>query len=637
MKERVRAMVFCVPVAFVIFFATVASPLSAQTLCGSGTVCVTTWQNDNYRTGQNLSEGTLLYSNLLGSSFGQLCSTLLDGQVYSQPLVATNVTIPPNGGHTYSSVVYVVTQNDTLYAIQGDPADTFKPPCTILNGNGNGTSLLSFLPSGQYPVDCHNIGAMAHGCGTIAPNVGILGTPVINISGSSGTIYLVTFTQNCQGQCSPTAFYHYLHAIDIAGFTETDSGPVQICANECGPYTSSAKFSHDHIQRPGLLYVTAAQSGLPNPTVYAAFSMMDGTLWPYPNGLIFGYNASNLSSSTVYAFSTSLGNDSNKTSYGGGIWQGAAGPAFGVGDASGDSFIYFNTGNGTFSLTSSGTDAGDSFLKLLPNLTMPTTGTPYFTPADQYYRNYPACNPPDGNDLDYGSGGPMLIPDNELANWGHLAVSGEKEGDLWFIDRTNPGGHLTTCDGNCTCTATNTNIVQMFPASTNLIHNSPAFWEDDFHTHPAQDYIFVGPYGSQLTQYGLCNLSSDTVPICSRITPKGSVDTNGSPVTFPWGVTPAISAAAAETAPDAVVWGITADSNPESTTPGILYAFDANTMQELYASSTCSSDAMAAGTKYSIPTVANGYVYVGTQGKQGDTGYPNSGRFYLFGFGSTCN
>jgi len=42
----------------VIFFAHASAPLSAQTLCSTG-VCVLTWQNDTYRTGDNLKEGTL--------------------------------------------------------------------------------------------------------------------------------------------------------------------------------------------------------------------------------------------------------------------------------------------------------------------------------------------------------------------------------------------------------------------------------------------------------------------------------------------------------------------------------------------------------------------------------------------------
>jgi len=247
--------------------------------------------------------------------------------------------------------------------------------------------------------------------------------------------------------------------------------------------------------------------------------------------------------------------------------------------------------------------------------------------------------PPFGNDLDFGSAGAMLIPDSELANWNYLAVSGDKEAGLWFVDRTNPGGHLTSCDGNCTCTTTNTNIVQMFSTGNHLIHTSPAFWENDVVTHPAQNYIYVAPYGSQLTQYPLCGLATDAQPICSRSVPRGSVDGNGHAVKFPWGVTPTISASGTETVPDAIVWALSVGdtqnpSNPLSQVPGILYAFDAMTMQELYSSNNpCTNDAINPATKFSVPTVANGYVYVGTESDNVNT--IGKGTFYVFGPGRT--
>jgi hypothetical protein len=62
-------------VTFFVVLWVLSIPLFAQ---GTG-VSVTTWHNDNGRTGQNLNEGTLLYNNLASSNFGQLCSAALDG------------------------------------------------------------------------------------------------------------------------------------------------------------------------------------------------------------------------------------------------------------------------------------------------------------------------------------------------------------------------------------------------------------------------------------------------------------------------------------------------------------------------------------------------------------------------------
>jgi hypothetical protein len=44
-----------------------------------------------YRTGQNLQENTLTYSTISDSNFGLFCSYSVDGQVFAQPLVVTNV------------------------------------------------------------------------------------------------------------------------------------------------------------------------------------------------------------------------------------------------------------------------------------------------------------------------------------------------------------------------------------------------------------------------------------------------------------------------------------------------------------------------------------------------------------------
>lgn len=170
-------------VSLFIFLSLAGGRLFAQNVClpGNG-ACVKTWQQDTgvpeiantsyaYRTGENLNETIITVEEFKSNStfsFGQLFSLQLDGQVFAQPLVATGVTI---GGTSYGQVVYVVTQNDTLYAIDGVKTDsTF---CKPLNGV-NGTNLLTGPLSGQQPVSCSNIGDFQ--CGTIAPIVGVLGT-----------------------------------------------------------------------------------------------------------------------------------------------------------------------------------------------------------------------------------------------------------------------------------------------------------------------------------------------------------------------------------------------------------------------------------------------------------------------------
>ncbi|MGO9648064.1 MAG: hypothetical protein ACLPOO_08415 [Terriglobales bacterium] len=179
-----------------LFVATVPIGAVTQTLCNTG-VCVLTWQQDtgtditsgySYRTGQNLSESTITYSSITTDNFGQLCSVALDGQVYAQPLVVTHVNWKSLG--TYYNIVYVVTQNDTVYAIDGTN-------CNILNPGGSSLLVNNF--SGQptmSAVDCTKIGGGL--CSPIYPKVGVLGTPVISISSdkTAGTIYVVAEMQS---------------------------------------------------------------------------------------------------------------------------------------------------------------------------------------------------------------------------------------------------------------------------------------------------------------------------------------------------------------------------------------------------------------------------------------------------------
>ncbi len=68
-----RAVQLCVPVVLITFFLGVASTSSSAQLCPTGTVCVTTWQNDTYRTGDNLSESKITANSIQSDNFGQLC------------------------------------------------------------------------------------------------------------------------------------------------------------------------------------------------------------------------------------------------------------------------------------------------------------------------------------------------------------------------------------------------------------------------------------------------------------------------------------------------------------------------------------------------------------------------------------
>src|SRR5690349_3978661 len=75
-------------------------------------IAVTTYHNDNARTGQNLNETILTPSTVNSNNFGLLHVLQVQGLVDGEPLYVPNVNIN-NNRH---NVVYVATESDYVYA-----------------------------------------------------------------------------------------------------------------------------------------------------------------------------------------------------------------------------------------------------------------------------------------------------------------------------------------------------------------------------------------------------------------------------------------------------------------------------------------------------------------------------------------
>jgi len=104
-------------------------------LCGivEAQVNVTTYHNDNARTGQNTSETVLTPANVNSQKFGLLFSVAMDGDVYAQPLYVAGVTI---SGGTHN-VIYAATENDSVYAIDADTGAIYAEVSLIPSGDAS--------------------------------------------------------------------------------------------------------------------------------------------------------------------------------------------------------------------------------------------------------------------------------------------------------------------------------------------------------------------------------------------------------------------------------------------------------------------------------------------------------------------
>lgn len=398
-----------------------ASALHAQTYTG-----MATWHNDLARTGQNPRETILTPSNVNVTTFGKIFSFLVDGQIFGQPLFVYNVVVAGKG--TFN-VVYVATENDSVYAFDADGVaagplwqDVFINPS-----------------KGITPIPCADTGSDPH-C-PFTSVIGITGTPVIDMA--SGTMYLTAATKE-NGK-----YVQRLHALDITSGAEKFGGPVVIKGSVKGTGSGSKNgmvaFSPLHEnQRTGLLLL--------NGVVYMGWASY-GDVAPF-HGWVFGYNAGTLVRTA--AFNTAPNGDDA------GVWQ--SGGAFSV-DPTG--FIYLQTGNGTFDVNSGGKDRGDSFLKLkAPTLTV----ADYFTPYNQAAL--------DSGDLDLGSGAGLVLP-HQSGKFPNEIVSAGKQGVIYVVNRSNMGKFNSTTD----------HVIQKLQGSARGYWSSAAYWNNSVYLSGRSDFL----------------------------------------------------------------------------------------------------------------------------------------------------
>ena len=417
----------------------------------------------------------------------------------------------------------------------------------------------SFLGTGVTTVPPADTGET----GDINTIIGILGTPVIDPA--TGTLYVVAKTRE------PTGYFQRLHALDLATGNEKFNGPANISSAITVPGNGDASDPNcpgatvgqvqfcalRENQRPGLLLL--------NGKVYVAWAS-HGDNNPY-HGWVIGYSAVDLAQAPVVFNTTPNGGR-------GGLWNSGTGPA-----ADADGNIYVITGNGTFDTAAPRTNYGDSFIKLSTAAGLSVAD--FFTPANQDALN--------GGDFDVGSGGAIVVDSTGVHP--HLVIGGDKQGVLYVIDRDHMTGFNSTGD----------QILQTVPITAGPaciicgIFSTPAFWEGK---------LYVVAIGDVLKLYTLASGVLSSLPALQA----------GDMFGFP-GATPAISSNGAA---NGIVWVLDTSNNGTpngsgTSAPAILFAYDATNLNKLYSSPPSGAGAAGNAVKFTVPTVANGKVYVGTQ------------------------
>jgi len=413
------------------------------------------------------------------------------------------------------------------------------------------------------------------GTGDITPEVGVTGTPVIDPA--TNTLYVVSKSVDS----TRTAFYQRLHAIDIATGNEKTGSPVTIAATFPGSGDGGASDTFNarqENQRGGLAFV--------NGTVYIAWASHEESLPFY--GWLLGYTYSGS------AFSQAAVLNMAPNTAAGGIWMSGGAPAA---DSSGN--IYVITGNGSFDVTNStppNNDYGDSLLQLNSSLGIMS----YFTPSDQVTEA--------NLDYDFGSGGAVVL-NVSAGSLQHLVIGGGKEGTLYLVNGDSMGG------------LGDANARQYFSIGHSIFATG-AFWNNSY---------YIAGVGGPLSAF-----SFDTSGNLFTTAPSSN---SSASYGFP-GATPSVSGSGTNS--NGIVWALNTQSycTPQSAScgPALLHAYDAtNLANELWNSGLVSSDAAGNAVKFTVPTVANGKVYVGTRGNNTGGTYGSttvSGELDVFGLKS---
>ena len=304
------------------------------------------------------------------------------------------------------------------------------------------------------------------------------------------------------------------------------------------------------MQRPGLALV--------NGEIIIAFGSL-GDMFTY-NGWIFAYNTS-LNQSAVLCL-TPTGSE-------GGIWMSGRAP---VVDSRNN--IYFETANGTYDGVS---NFGESFIKLNTSLAI----LDWFAPDD-----FASLN---SVDEDLGSSGPLLIPGTSTL------IGAGKEGIVYLVSTNNMGKEW----------AGNSQILQSFSNGGTGFFNGGVWNGGAFYNSTANPTYYLWANSLPLSAYPF---NGTTLNV------NGVTHSSLSGFSESYGASLAVSANG-PTPGTGILWATMPNAAEErfsNENPGILMAFNAANLNELWNSSLNSGNSPGLWSKFRSPVVANGKVYLGS-------------------------
>jgi hypothetical protein len=346
---------------------------------GGKKIDVTTYHYDLNRTGWNPTETDLTPASVTSGKFGLLTTLAVDGNVFAQPLLVSNFVMPDGSTH---DVLIIATGHNSVYAYD---AQSYALLWHVNLGRAQQTDDV--------------------GCGDVVPEYGISSTPVVQRSAAgAATIYVVAATEP-----SSFAFHTTLHALNLS--TGKDSvAPVEISPTATLSDGSTLSFDpQNQWNRTGL----AMNAG----SIYIGVGSHCDNNGGSISGWLLRYSTGLALQTAFHTIETPGATELAS------IWMSGFAPAI---DAAGN--VYVVTGNGDLQKPAAN-DWGESVLRLPADLSSVTSR---FTPASYMNLN--------NQDLDFGSGGVMLVPKVPKQTGPALAVASGKESNLYLLNRTNLGG-----------------------------------------------------------------------------------------------------------------------------------------------------------------------------------------------------